>query len=133
MRGWGHEQGEEVLPGGLAPTSIADDVRLAVRELDPTFPTQCTTMDAVVADSLSGARLAMLLLLAFGLAAASLAAVGIYGVISFTVTRRIGEMAIRSALGASQGKVLRLSMSQGISWRRQASGWAWQERSWDDG
>ena len=100
---------------GREPTSIANDVRAAIRELDPTLPTDFTTREAVVAESLSNDRLAMLLLVAFGLTAASLAAVGIYGVISFTVTRRQGEMAIRSAVGATQRNVLWLSMVPGIT------------------
>ena len=100
---------------GREPTSIADEVRTVIRELDPTIPVEFTTMEAVLAESVSGERLAMLLLLAFGLTAATLAAVGIYGVISSTVTRRMGEMAIRTALGAEKGTVLWLSMAQGVT------------------
>jgi hypothetical protein len=56
---------------GRAPTSIADEVRTVIREIDPTIPVEFTTMDAVLAESVSGERLAMLMLLAFGLTAAT--------------------------------------------------------------
>ena len=90
-------------------------VRTQIRELDSTIPVSFTTMEDIVSASLGTERLSMLLLLAFGLSAMSLAAVGIYGVISLSVSRRTAEMAIRAALGAEPNTVLWLSMKRGVT------------------
>ena len=99
---------------GREATSLVDDLRAQMRELDPTLAVSFTTMEDLVSESLGTERLSMLLLLAFGLSATALAAVGIYGVISLSVARRTAEMAIRAALGAEPNTVLWLSMKRGI-------------------
>jgi putative ABC transport system permease protein len=63
--------------------------------------------------SLARERLGMTLLVIFGIIAAALAAVGIYGVMSYSVTRRTGEIAVRSAMGASTPQLMRLFLGQG--------------------
>ena len=72
------------------------------------------TMEQIISGSLSERRFTMLLLAIFAGAALLLAAVGIYGVMSYTVTRRFHELGIRATLGASRGEIVGLVLRQGM-------------------
>lgn len=89
------------------PAALIASVRTAIRELDAELPLDGVgTVDGLVATSLSQRRFAMLLMAIFAGLALVLAMVGIYGVISYSVTQATQEIGIPMALGAGRGDVL---------------------------
>jgi putative ABC transport system permease protein len=96
-------------PEGLAPA-----VRSILREADPTVPLyEVATLDQLLAKSVARRRFLMLLLVGFAAVSLLLAAVGLYGVISYTVALRTREVGVRLALGASRGHIFRLVLGSG--------------------
>lgn len=100
---------------GRTPTSLVPAVRAAVRGVDPQLAVaDVQTMEQVVDDSLRQQRVSAVLIAGFSIGALLLAAMGLFGVVSGAVTRRRHELAVRLALGAGHGRVLRLVLGEGM-------------------
>ena len=98
------------------PLSIASILREAIRSVDRDVPVPAMrTMQEILAESVAQRRFQMLLSLSFAVMALLLAALGIYGVVSYATARRTPEMGIRAALGAQVGQLRRMMLRQAMT------------------
>lgn len=104
-----------VVRSSLPPAALARSLRDAVAAIDPEQPiVRLRTMSDVVSGALERPRLGTLLLVAFAAVALFLAALGIYGVLSYAIARRVREIGIRRALGARDGDLVRMVVRDGL-------------------
>jgi putative ABC transport system permease protein len=97
------------------PEALVGAIREAVHEADPTVTVwQFRTMDDIVDEHRAPRRRAMLVIEAFAVLALALALVGIYGVLSYTVSQRVPEIGVRMALGAQRTEILRQTIGDGL-------------------
>ena len=97
------------------PSDVIPAIRAALAEMDATIPPIFNVYSEVLATSLARQRLGMALLTAFGLASLALTAVGIYGLMSYSVAQRSSEIAVRAALGARPMQMRRMILSWAVS------------------
>lgn len=104
-----------VLRTDVPPASVVDRVRRAVRDVLPNVPvSKVTTLAEQVDASILPERMIAMLSELFGVVAAVLVAIGLYGLLAYTVTRGIHEIGIRMAIGATSRDVIRMVLTSAI-------------------
>jgi putative ABC transport system permease protein len=105
-----------ILRTAVEPTSVAEPARKTIASIDRTLPlSNVKTMERIVYESVGQLRFYLYLLGLFAMIAMILTAVGVYGVMNYSVKQRTQEIGIRMALGAQPGEVRALILKQGLA------------------
>jgi putative ABC transport system permease protein len=96
------------------PAALIPGIRRELAALDSTLPGTFAVYSDVIAASLARERLGMLVLVVFGFVSLTLAGVGTYGLIAFSVNQRFSEIAVRSAFGAERGALLQMFVTRAV-------------------
>jgi predicted permease len=105
-----------VVRSAVEPASLSRAIARAIREIDPNQAvTDIRTLEQIKRESAASTRLRTTLIAVFAGLALLLSAIGIYGVISYTVAQRTHELGVRAALGASRGALLRMVVVNGMT------------------
>jgi putative ABC transport system permease protein len=103
------------LRGQLDPGAISAQMRSQIQSIDPELPVfEAETLDEVLSMSLSVRRFSMIMVVVFAATALLLAGLGIYGTISYVVNEQRREIAVRLALGAQRGSILKMVLRRGL-------------------
>ena len=112
---WGYTSLSYAVRTTRDPSSLTPEVRAAVARVDPRLAvSEIVPMHQLVAESLAQQRVSAVLIAGFALGALLLASMGVFGVVSGSVTRRRQELAVRLAIGADHGRVLRHVLGEGL-------------------
>ncbi|HEX5419875.1 MAG TPA: ABC transporter permease, partial [Gammaproteobacteria bacterium] len=98
----------------VPPTSLIPAIRQELKAMDKTIPAQFSVYSDLISASVARQRLGALLLVVFGAVSLTLAAVGIYGLVSYSVSQRTNEIAVRSAIGADRGRILKMFLTRAL-------------------
>ncbi len=105
-----------VVRTAVEPGTLGKALEAAVQEIRPDLPvTRVLTMTSLMSEALATRRLSMTILAVFGTVAIVIAAVGLYGVVSHSVTERTREIGVRIALGAERRRIVMLFVGQGLT------------------